>query len=123
MSEITIILNDLRPVSWNVLKRMHRGAWASEVETAKMLVLSELRQMYNGDQPPIFSHIVDISIVCYFGKRPYDSSNIPLKLYEDGLIGLLIKDDSIKYVRKTCTEARIDRKKPRLEITITEVAQ
>ncbi|MFW6098191.1 MAG: hypothetical protein ACOC9Z_08935, partial [Chloroflexota bacterium] len=52
---------------------------------------------------------------------PYDSSNVPLKLYEDGLIGLVIPDDNRKHVRWTATRSEIDRDRPRVEITVRPV--
>jgi hypothetical protein len=42
-------------------------------------------------------------------------------LYEDGLIGWLIKDDKPEFVRSMTTVSLIDRKNPRVEIEIREV--
>lgn len=68
-----------------------------------------------------FENRVDLEVVVYFKHRPYDSSNIPLKMIEDGLKPYLIKDDSIAYVRRVMAESRIDKERPRVEINLTEV--
>jgi hypothetical protein len=64
---------------------------------------------------------VDIEVIGYFDKRPLDSSNIAVKLYEDALKGWLIEDDSLDYVRKVGGESRVDKENPRVEIVLTEV--
>jgi Holliday junction resolvase RusA-like endonuclease len=64
---------------------------------------------------------VAIEVTNYFDKRPLDASNICLKIYEDSLKGWLIEDDSPAYVDRVTAISRLDRKNPRVEITIREV--
>ena len=66
----------------------------------------------------MFDCRVDILVTAYFDKRCLDSSNIVLKIYEDALKGIVIKDDSHKYVRRVSTQSEIDRSGSRVEIEI-----
>jgi hypothetical protein len=113
-----LVLHGVRPPSWNRLKRMNRWQWQSAVEQAKWHIRAALPP-----GPPVFTGRVDICIVAYFDRKPYDSSNIPLKLYEDGLINLVIPDDSPRYVRRVSTESRVDRQHPRVEILVRPVEE
>lgn len=72
---------------------------------------------------PYFKDRVDISIICFFENRPYDSSNIPVKLIEDALKGIIIIDDTPKYVRTVSSTSEVDKANPRVEIHINPVAQ
>lgn len=113
-----IVLEKERPKSWNVLKRLNKWKWQDEVERVKWIMRAAL-----GAMPPVFTGRVDICVIVYFRANPYDSSNIPLKLYEDGLVDLVIPDDRPEFVRRVCTESRIDRKRPRVEITVAPVKE
>lgn len=61
---------------------------------------------------------VDLLITAYFDKRPYDSSNICAKLYEDGLKGIVLINDTPKHVGYVATKSEIDKYNPRVEIDI-----
>lgn len=113
-----ICLDRERPKSWNKLKRMNKWQWQDEVDRVKWIMREAL-----GPMPPVFTCRVDICVVVYFRGNPYDSDNIPAKLIIDGLIDLVIPDDRPEFVRRVCTESRIDRKRPRVEITITPVEE
>jgi len=69
---------------------------------------------------PIATGVVDIEVWAWFDKYPLDADNICAKLYVDGLKGLLIEDDSYKYVNSVRTVTRIDRERPRMLIQISE---
>lgn len=113
-----ICLRGERPKSWNVLKRLDKWRWQDEVDRVKLIMRAALPAM-----PPVYTCRVDISVVVYFRANPYDSDNIPAKLMIDGLLNLVIPDDSPRYLRRVCTESCIDRKRPRVEITLTPVEE
>jgi hypothetical protein len=113
-----IVLENVRPPSWNNLKRMNKHDWHHQVLEAQILMRAAI-----GPIPQYFTGRVDISVTVYFDRYPYDSSNIPAKLYEDGLKGMVIPDDRPQYVRQVSTESVVDRKRPRVEIAITPVAE
>ena len=71
----------------------------------------------------MFDTLVDIRITAYFKNRPLDSSNICGKLYEDGLKGIIIEDDDIRYVREFTTVSAVDKENPRVVITINAVEE
>ncbi len=113
-----IVLIDERPESWNTLKRLHWRKWHDEVERVKWLVLAAL-----GGQAHAISGRVAITVTVYYKARPHDASNIPAKLYEDGLVAAgLLTDDSPAYVTRMTTVPMIDRQRPRVEIEIEEAA-
>lgn len=117
MSEpLHIILEKERPKSWNVLKRLNKWKWQDEVDRVKWIMRAAL-----GAMPPVFTCRVDICVIVYFRGNWHDPDNIPSKLFVDGLKDLVIPDDTPKYVRRVCTESRVDRKRPRVEITVTPV--
>jgi hypothetical protein len=114
-----LILEGERPMSWNTL---YAGKFWSvrkeEAERVHLTVLGELEP-----DSLLYQNRVDIIITTYFDKRPYDSCNIPMKLYIDGLAGRLIIDDDIKYVRSSKSIVEIDRQRPRVEIDIIDTGQ
>ena len=112
-----IILHDERPQSWNVLKRLHWRKWHDEVDRCKLAVLVAL----DGERPQ-FDGAVRITVTVYYKNRPHDASNVPLKLYEDGLVaaGVLV-DDNPRFVAETVTRSRVDKKNPRVEIEVERV--
>lgn len=116
-NSVTFVIEDWQVETWNKLKRMNKYDWAKHVRWSHIL----MRDSFHSATPPYFTKPVDISMVVYFGKRKrmYDSSNLPLKLYEDGLRGFVIKDDSPKYVRMVSAESRRDNARPRIEITVS----
>lgn len=113
-----ICLRGERPKSWNELKRLDRWRWQDEVDRVKLIMRAALPAM-----PPVYTGRVDIAVVAYFRGKAFDSDNIPAKLFIDGLINLVIPDDSPRFVRRVSTESRIDRKHPRIEITLTPVEE
>ena len=115
---LVIVLDGVRPPSWNALKRMSPHAWHDEVQKAKLLMRAAI-----GPLPAYFTGRVDIDVVAYFTGRPLDSSNIPVKLYEDGLKGMVVCDDSPHYVRRVSAMSAVDRRRPRVEVTVTPVEE
>lgn len=114
--ELKIAIDRYKPESWNRLKRMHFALWHQEVVKVAWL----MREAY-GHTPPYFTKPVDISLVCTFTnyRNAYDSSNLPVKLFIDGLKGMVIEDDDHRFVRRVTCESRIDPSGPSSEITIT----
>lgn len=112
-----IVLMDERPKSWNVLKRLHWRRWQEEVERVKWLVIDAL----GGQCKPVHGK-VKITVTAYYKSQPHDASNIPLKLFEDGLVAAgLLTDDNPTFVDETATRSRIDRQRPRVEIEIEAI--
>ena len=118
MRTITLILEDEQPIGLNrLLAREHWTIRNEEVARVKLAVRAALDPDW-----PMFDTPVAITVRAYFKNKgvQLDASNIPAKLYEDGLIGWLIKDDSPQYVRSMTTVSLIDRQNPRVEIEIKE---
>lgn len=67
-----------------------------------------------------FSGRVRITVEAYFKGRPLDASNVPGKLYEDGLKGVLLHDDNPTFVASMTTVSLVDRADPRVVIIIEE---
>lgn len=109
-----IVLMNERPQSWNVLKRLHWTKWQEEVERVKWLMLGAL----GGVVTPLDGQ-VKITVTAFYKNRPHDASNVPIKLYEDGLVaaGLLV-DDNPKFVGEAVTRSRVDKQRPRVEIEV-----
>lgn len=112
-----IILLKERPMSLNkYYAGMHWKDRSDEVIRVRQLVRSSLKP----HQKKMFINRVNIFITAYFSSRPQDSSNIVAKIYEDALKGIVIFDDSPKYVGIVATESRVDKDNPRVEIYIEE---
>lgn len=121
MSDIyqKIVLMNERPQSWNTLKRMHWKKWQEEVDRCKWLILAAI-----GYQPEPLNQPVNLIFTVYFkNNKTLDTSNIPCKLYEDGLVAArLLVDDSKEYVHDITTRrAQVDKERPRVEIEIIGV--
>ena len=118
-----IILKDERPWSWNKMySGIHWSKRAAEAERVHSLMFLEIKGFFSETavELDIFENRVDINMKVYFKNRPFDSDNCCVKPYIDGLIGLLIKDDTREYVRRVSTQSEIDKINPRVEIEITE---
>jgi|GEM_PF-1746568 len=113
-----VSLDGVRPETWNVLKRLNKHAWHEEVIAAAWMMREAL-----GPEPPVITGRLDIEVITHFDKNPYDSDNIPAKLFIDGLKNFVIPDDRPKYVRRVTTESRIDRRHPRVEVLGFEVGE
>ena len=119
MRSITLTLSDEQPMGLNkLLSRVH---WSDRDEEVARAILA-VRVALDPDEA-MFDKAVAITVRAYFKNKrvQLDCSNIPAKLYEDGLIGWLIQDDSPKYVRSMTTVSLLDRQNPRLEIEIKEI--
>ncbi|MCP4083193.1 MAG: RusA family crossover junction endodeoxyribonuclease [Planctomycetaceae bacterium] len=119
MRKVTLTLPGEQPISWN---KMYAGQhWSKRQAEARRVHLA-VRIALDPDWP-IFDTPVAITVRAYFKdrRRQLDCSNIAAKLYEDGLIGWLIKNDSPQYVRSMTTVSLVDRKNPRVEIEIMEM--
>lgn len=110
---IKLVLENTRPYSWNMVARLHWTQYDQLMAQHHWLMRSVLTTTVD-----YFTEPVDIRVVSYFDKRPYDPSNVAVKLYEDGLKNFVIVDDSPKYVRRVSSECHIDRQRPRVEIFI-----
>jgi Holliday junction resolvase RusA-like endonuclease len=112
-----IVLMDERPKSWNVLKRLHWRQWQKEVERCKWLMIEAL-----GGHCSAVSGRVRITVTAYYTSKPHDASNVPGKLYEDGLVAAgLLTDDNPTFVDEMVTRSRVDRDRPRVEIEIEAI--
>lgn len=118
MRTVTLILEDEQPIGLNrLLAREHWTIRNEEVTRVKLAVRVAI-----DPNEPMFDKPVAITIRAYFKNKSVqlDASNVPAKLYEDGLIDWLIKDDSPQYVRSMTTVSLLDRQNPRIEIEIKE---
>lgn len=69
-----------------------------------------------------FKNRVTVTVRQYFHNKPYDSDNIPAKMYIDPLKQWLFVDDSIAYIGEVRTESFVDKTSDeRVEITIEEI--
>ena len=119
MRQITLTLEGEQPMGLNrLLARVHWSIRDEEVARVKLAVRAALDPNWL-----MFDKPVTITVTVYFKNKgvQLDASNIPAKLYEDGLIEWLIVDDSPQYVRSMTTVSLIDRQNPRVEIEIREV--
>lgn len=116
---VTIVIPNERPISWN---KMYAGVhWAKRADEALRVHL--VVRAYLDPDCPMFDGLVRIKMCVYSKNRrvQLDADNICSKLYIDGLIGWLIRDDDAKHVRSVETVTLLDRQNPRVEIKITEV--
>jgi len=115
----TLVIPDERPASLNDFMERRHWTWRNNEVTR----VHQLVRGFLDPNTPMFDCRVDILMIVYFDDDPLDSSNIPLKLYEDGLKTWWIEDDTTEFVRRTATESRIDKENPRVEITLTPVLE
>lgn len=127
MRLVTLILDGEQPISWN---KMYAGAhWSKrkgEADRVHLTVRAAFDpQLLLDPEWVIFDKPVAITVTAYFKNKrvQLDASNVPAKLYEDGLIGWLIEDDNPKYVRSMTTVSLLDRQNPRVEIEIKEIVE
>lgn len=114
---LTIVLEGENPISWN---QFYSGKhWTHRKEAADrahMLMRQSLPPNY-----PRFEQC-HIEFVAYFkDNRRRDLDNICTKLYIDGLVTHVLPDDRHTVIRKITISAEVDKKRPRLEIIVTEV--
>lgn len=70
----------------------------------------------------MFKKRVDILVKAYYkGNYRRDSSNVDIKIIEDGLKGILIEDDDTRHVRRVASEAIIGANDYKVVIEVTEV--
>lgn len=115
----TLTLEGEQPMGLNrLLAREHWTIRNEEVARVKLAIRAALDPDW-----PMFDTPVAITVRAYFKNKgvQLDASNVPAKLYEDGLIGWLIEDDSPQHVRSMTTASLLDRQNPRVEIEIKEV--
>lgn len=115
-----------RPPSWNTYYR--GGHWrkrSAEAQRVHELVYWTTRVQLGCEIEP-FARPVRITVTVYFKDHPLDASNIPAKLFEDGLVhaGLLV-DDNPTYVAGVTTQSRLatDEQPPGVEIIIEEAEE
>jgi hypothetical protein len=116
---LTLTLENEKPISWNKMySGLHWSKRKDEVDRVHLTVRAALDPDW-----AIFTEPVAITVTAYFKNRrvQLDCSNIAAKLYEDGLIGWLIKDDGPKYVQSMTTISLVDRIRPRVEIEVREI--
>ena len=108
-----LILMDERPEGWN---RTYSGQhWSKRKAEADRVHLT-IRAAIDLDTAKLYTVPVHIIITVYFSTRPLDPDNINAKHYIDGLKGLLLQDDTRKWVASVTTESHIDKARPRVEI-------
>ena len=116
---ITLTLIDEKPISWNKMYAgLHWSKRKAEADRVHLAVRAVLDPACD-----TFENPVEITVRAYFKnqREQLDASNIAAKIYEDGLIGWLIKDDTPEYVRSMTTVSLLDRDNPRVEIEIKEI--
>ena len=119
MRTVTLTLDGERPVSWNTF---YAGSHWSKRKAEAERVHALVRAALDPDTPP-FTRPVHVTVTAYYKSRPADASNVAAKLYEDGLIGWLLVDDSPAHVAAVTTCSRVDRERPRVVIEVREVGQ
>jgi Holliday junction resolvase RusA-like endonuclease len=114
---LTLVLEGENPVSWNKFyNSKHWSHLKEQADRVHSLVRSALPHDY-----PRFEQC-HVEFVAYFkDNRRRDLDNICTKLYIDGLVGHVIDDDRYTILKRLTVSAEVDKKRPRLEITITEV--
>lgn len=123
LKRVELVLPGERPPSWNNFysSNMH---W-TERRDLSIAIHNAVRWQLIAQgfriQNIYFKNPVKIICKVYFKSNPYDCSNIPVKLYEDGLKDFLIADDGPNYVKSVETISLIDKAKPRVELIIEEV--
>lgn len=124
MTTIQLTIEGERPLSWNTIYAgTHWTVRRTIAHVCHTLVKIELAHI---EEQPVFEFPVHIVMAVYFQKRAYDSCNITDKLYIDGLIKSesnpngILPDDRPKYVLSATTVTRIDRKRPRVVLTVTD---
>jgi Endodeoxyribonuclease RusA len=114
MNPVTIRIPNERPAPWNTFySQMHWASRSKEAYRVHVLVACYCQDT------EMFSVPVDVRIRVGFNKRPLDVDNVCAKLYIDGMKGLLIADDTLKYVRSVLVEAERS-KEAFVEITVVE---
>ena len=89
-------------------------------------VHEQVRWQLEIDEVPkvFFAPRVDISIDAYFHGKMLDSSNIPAKLFEDGLKGWVLADDDPRFVRRVTTQSHLSETgRESVVITVKHVGQ
>jgi hypothetical protein len=126
VSEVVIVLDGERPLSWNgMYAGKHFSKRSKMANLAHMLVR---RAIPDGFIP--FSKVVDIHITAEMKHPVMDSDNVVAKVMIDGLKPdkddshqpFVIRDDDPRWVRRVTTEA-VKAKDNRVTIRVTEVEQ
>lgn len=120
MTRYTIVLEGERPPSLNQWLSKH---WrVRDNDKRRIGELVSLTAPH--DTPRPIPRPVSITVTAYFDKRLYDSDNIAVKAYIDGLrkAGIL-PDDTPQYVTSVTAISKTDRYRPRVEIEISEVIE
>lgn len=123
LKRVELVLPGERPPSWNNFYS-NNVSWRDRRDISIDIhnhVRYQLLAQGFRIQKIYFKNPVKIICKVYFKSNPYDCSNIPVKLYEDGLKDFLIADDGPKYVVAVEAISLIDRLKPRVELIIEEV--
>ena len=117
LADTLIVLDGERPMSWNAFySGVHWKVRQNEANRVHWLVREKLNTDADAYTVP-----VTMTVTAYFNSHPMDASNICAKLYEDALTGLVLVDDSPKYVDSVTTRSRIDKQRPWVEILISPV--
>ena len=114
---LTIVLEGEKPSSWNdFYSGKHWSVRKEEADRVHGLVRSALPMPC-----PKFAQC-HVEFVAYFKDNTRrDLDNICTKLYTDGLVGHVIDDDRYTILKRLTVSAEVDKKRPRLEIIVTEV--
>lgn len=114
---VRIVIPGERGVGWQGF--YSGGHWSKRKQAAD--IAHQLVRAYIDPNVEPFDCRVDIITTVYFKSQPQDSDNICDKLWIDGLRGWVIKDDDRRYVRRTTTQAEIDKENPRVVIEVVPV--
>lgn len=94
------------------------GHWSRRSKLAREV--HKLVRSYAPSQ--MFTDRVDILVKAYYADNyRRDSSNVDIKIIEDGLKGKVIQDDDTRYVRRVSSEAITGADTNKLEIVITKI--
>lgn len=112
-----LVIPDEEALSYNEILRLHWKKRNVEANRCKQVV-----GLYLPHDVPMFTEVVDIALVAYYADRRRDSCNLPIKLYVDGLLKRVIKNDSPRYVRSVLGFSK-RASVPRLEIYIKKAEE
>ena len=114
--KITLLNEKVR--SWNdFYAGKHWSLRSAEATRIHYVVRHELNKM----KAQMLNSPVDITVTGYYKGRAIDADNLCSKFYIDGLKGLVIPDDSPKYVNSVKTMSKQDKINPRVEIEVEEI--
>lgn len=122
MSDLTLVLEGERPISWNKFWAMrHWSTRSREKQRVQNLVRAALpHRVLDGEGWPLREPAA-IVITAFMEKRLIDVDNLCTKVYVDALKGWVIEDDDPRHVVSVIPRVVQDRAWPRMEIKVSSV--